>query len=85
MDSKVENIKLAVAINNTAYIKDLVGRKVRRLRTTAGFSQQALADNSGIFRTYLSRLESGAANPTISVLEALANSLQVEVAELFSE
>jgi transcriptional regulator with XRE-family HTH domain len=76
----VDSTKLQIV-----YIKDIVGSKVRRLRTMAGFSQQVLADKSGIFRTYLSRLESGAANPTITVLEALANSLQVEVAELFSE
>jgi transcriptional regulator with XRE-family HTH domain len=76
----VDSTKLQIV-----YIKDIVGSKVRRLRTMAGFSQQVLADKSGIFRTYLSRLESGDANPTITVLEALANSLQVEVAELFSE
>jgi DNA-binding XRE family transcriptional regulator len=91
MGSKVNKIKLAVDINDIVYIndivdiKDILGCKVRRLRIDAGFSQQVLAEKSGIFRTYLSRLESGSANPTISVLEALATNLHVEVAELFRE
>jgi predicted transcriptional regulator len=91
MDSKVTKIELAADIKEIVYmndyvdIKDIIGSKVRRLRTDAGVSQQAIADRSGVFRTYISRLESGKANPTITVLEAVATSLKVEVAELFRE
>jgi DNA-binding XRE family transcriptional regulator len=63
----------------------LVGAHVRLLRMEAGLSQQALADQSGFFRTYISRIEGGTANPTIAVIAALAKVLKVQTAELFRE
>jgi transcriptional regulator with XRE-family HTH domain len=58
--------------------KNVVGSKVRALRVSAGLSQEVLSDRCGIFRTYLSRIESGSANPTLIVLVSLAHSLNVE-------
>lgn len=64
-------------------MKVIVGRQVRRLRREAGLTQDVVSERCGIFRTYLSRIESGAANPTVTVLVALAATLNVEVQELF--
>jgi transcriptional regulator with XRE-family HTH domain len=64
-------------------IRDIVGGHVRRLRTEANLTQQFLADSCDIYRTYLSRIESGTANPTIKVLAALAETLKVEIGEFF--
>jgi transcriptional regulator with XRE-family HTH domain len=64
-------------------IRDIVGAHVRRLRTEANLTQQVLADSCDIYRTYLSRIESGTANPTITVLAALAETLKVETGEFF--
>jgi transcriptional regulator with XRE-family HTH domain len=58
--------------------KNVVGNRVRALRVSAALSQEVLSDRCGIFRTYLSRIESGSANPTLVVLVALANSLNVD-------
>jgi transcriptional regulator with XRE-family HTH domain len=58
--------------------KNVVGSRVRALRLNAALSQEVLSDRCGIFRTYLSRIESGSANPTLVVLVALAQSLNVE-------
>jgi transcriptional regulator with XRE-family HTH domain len=66
-------------------IKLILGRQVRKLRTDAGFSQEVLAAKCDIFRTYLSRIESGTANPTITVVAALAAALKLETVELLSE
>jgi transcriptional regulator with XRE-family HTH domain len=66
-------------------INHLVGAHVRLRRMEAGLSQQALADQSGFFRTYISRIEGGTANPTIAVIAALAKVLKVQTAELFRE
>lgn len=63
-------------MNETNY-KNIVGEKVRALRKSAGLSQEVLAERCGIFRTYLSRIESGAANPSLVVLVTLANALEV--------
>jgi DNA-binding XRE family transcriptional regulator len=71
--------------NNQKNYKLSVGARIRQLRSNAEMTQDALSDRCGIFRTYLSRIESGSANPTLVVLVALAESLGVEPAALFRE
>jgi transcriptional regulator with XRE-family HTH domain len=66
---------------NSLFIK-LVGRQVREHRLAAGLTQEQLSTASGIFRTYLSRIESGMANPSVSVLSAIASALKVQVSNL---
>ncbi len=63
---------------NDINFKNVVGKKVRALRRGAGLSQETLAERCGIFRTYLSRIESGEANPTLVVLVSLATALNVD-------
>lgn len=71
-------------MKNDINYKELVGKKVRSLRLKAEYSQENLAERCGIFRTYLSRIESGSANPSIVVLVSLANALNVNPHELFT-
>lgn len=52
------------------------------LRQSHNFSQEVLANQCGIYRSYLSRIESGLANPTLMVIVALAQSLGTEPHEL---
>jgi transcriptional regulator with XRE-family HTH domain len=61
----------------------LVARNLRRLRVQRGLSQEALAVDGGIDRTYVSRLERGLENPTVAVLERLAEALNSKIAEFF--
>jgi DNA-binding XRE family transcriptional regulator len=75
---------LAVTNNQKNY-KLSVGARIRQLRSNAEMTQDVLSERCGIFRTYLSRIESGSANPTLVILVALAESLSVEPAELFRE
>jgi transcriptional regulator with XRE-family HTH domain len=60
-------------------IKRLVGTQVLKLRSKAGLSQQAHAEHCGFYRTYLLRIENGAANPTITVMSARAAAREVEL------
>jgi transcriptional regulator with XRE-family HTH domain len=46
-------------------------------------SQESLAVDASIDRTYVSRLERGLENPTVAVLERLAKALDTEIAEFF--
>src|SRR5437764_920391 len=62
----------------------LVARNLRRLRTGLGLSQEALAADAGIDRTYVSRLERGLENPTVATLEQLAAALSAEIVEFFA-
>lgn len=58
-------------------IRSRLGQNVRRLREAKGWSQEAFAEEAGIHRTYVSDIERGARNPTITVVEKLARSLEV--------
>jgi XRE family transcriptional regulator, regulator of sulfur utilization len=61
-----------------------LAENVRRLRETRGLSQQQLAKLSGIPRPTWANMESGSANPTLSVLTRVASTLQVSIEELIS-
>ncbi len=61
----------------------VVARNLRRIRVQRGISQEALAVDAGIDRTYVSRLERGLENPTVRVLEQLAKALSTELIEFF--
>jgi transcriptional regulator with XRE-family HTH domain len=57
---------------------------IKTLRRARGQSQEQLARLAGIPRATWSHLESGAANPTLSVLTRAATALQVRLEELLS-
>jgi len=61
----------------------LVAWNLRRLRVRCGLSQEALAVDAEIDRTYVSRLERGLENPTVAVIERLAIALKSEISEFF--
>ncbi|HEY5236815.1 MAG TPA: helix-turn-helix transcriptional regulator [Rhizomicrobium sp.] len=61
----------------------VVARNLRRLRVLRSLSQENLAVDAGVDRTYVSRLERGIENPTIAVLERLSIAMDVDIAELF--
>jgi transcriptional regulator with XRE-family HTH domain len=58
-------------------IKRQVGLNVLRIRRERGWSQEALAFEAEIHRTYVSGVERGVRNPTITVLAELAAALKV--------
>jgi transcriptional regulator with XRE-family HTH domain len=68
-----------------SHVQETLSRQVKAFRAEAGLTQQALAERCGIYRTYLSRIESGDANPSIGVLIALANTLNIEIYKFFVE
>jgi transcriptional regulator with XRE-family HTH domain len=59
-----------------------LGRNVRRLREAKGWSQEDYADRAGIHRTYVSDIERGRRNPTVTVVEKLAKPLEIEAERL---
>jgi transcriptional regulator with XRE-family HTH domain len=57
--------------------------ELRRLRTERGWSQQDLADRSGVDRATISLAEGGRRGPRIETMEKLAKAMGVEVADFF--
>ena len=65
-------------------VRQRLAGNLRKLRTAKGLSQEAFADLAGIHRTYVSDLERGARNPTITVVEKLVQGLGVTASELLA-
>jgi len=60
----------------------LLGENVRTQRKERGLSQEQLALEAGMKRSYLSELERGTRNPSVRALGRIAEALQIEAAEL---
>lgn len=61
-----------------------LGQRVRELRLLRGWSQEELGAQCGIDRTYVSGVERGVRNPTVTVLAAIAAGLKISIEDLFS-
>ncbi|HEV7314899.1 helix-turn-helix transcriptional regulator [Sphingopyxis sp.] len=55
---------------------------MKRLRKERGWSQEALADEAGLDRTYISGIERVVKNPTIAVVERVATALSCSLGDL---
>lgn len=65
-------------------IRKRLGKNVRALREANGWSQEELAFEAGLHRTYISQVERGIRNPTITVVEKIAVALAVPISCLLS-
>lgn len=63
-------------------IRHNLARNLRRLRQARNLSQQQMANLSGIPRPTWASLETGTANPTLTVLSKAAAALNVSIEEL---
>jgi transcriptional regulator with XRE-family HTH domain len=63
----------------------IVAEQVKRHREAAGMTQVEVADACDIYRTYLSRIEGGKANPSITVVASIATKLNVQVSALMQD
>ena len=58
------------------------GHRVQKLRIEAGWSQEVFADQTGLHRTYISGIERGIRNPTLLIVQKIANALSISPSEL---
>jgi len=61
----------------------LFGKRVRQLRLKKKWSQEKLAEESGLHTTYISGIERGKRNLGIENVVKLARALKVDVGQLF--
>lgn len=59
-----------------------LGAAIRARRLALGFSQDEVATQAGLHRTYLSDIERGTRNITVGILARIAEALHVKVAQL---
>ncbi len=63
--------------------QEALGDRIKRIRLDKNMSQTLLANQCGIEKANLSRIESGQANPTVLTLLKISAALQVPVVEFF--
>jgi len=69
-------------IEKSVDVDHQVGARIRFLRTSAKLTIEELAFDSKINTNYLSDLERGNRNPTVKVLNKIANGLKISLSEL---
>lgn len=65
--------------------KGVIPRKLRALRTSRNVSLSELAEQTGLTKGYLSRIENSENPPPISTLSKIATALGADISDLFSE
>jgi len=79
--SSIPNLDFVIGIRNEKLLKDF-GERLRSVRNEKGISQEKLANLCGITISQVSRIERGQVNTTISTLDTLAKSLNIELSKL---
>ncbi|WP_338553038.1 helix-turn-helix domain-containing protein [Paenibacillus sp. KS-LC4] len=62
-----------------------VGKKVKFFRHLKGITQEALAHDAGLDRTFLGYVERGEKNISVLNLKNIADALEVEISELLPQ
>lgn len=60
------------------------GKRVRALRLDHGWTQEELAHRSGLNRSYMSEVERGISDVSLSTLQKIAKTLGISLAELLT-
>ena len=63
--------------------QEQLGMRIKYLRQKLHWSQEDLALNANINKNYISDLENGRRNPSLEILERIANAFGISLAELF--
>lgn len=63
--------------------REIIAKNLRRIRVAKDVSQERLAFDAGVDRSYLGGLERAEENPTIDILDKLVSTLGVDLNELF--
>ena len=65
-------------------IKEKVGQRIKELRTKQGLSQEEFAFRCELDRTYITSLERGKRNISLTNLEKIANAFNMSLSEFFN-
>jgi transcriptional regulator with XRE-family HTH domain len=63
-------------------LQEVLGQRIRKLRSEKEFSQESFADHCGLHRTYMRSIERGERNLTIQTVLTVAEGLGISMADL---
>jgi transcriptional regulator with XRE-family HTH domain len=72
-------------VNPLEHTKNCFGKALRKIRWDKKISQEQLADNSGISRQHISRLECNNDIPSLETLRLIAKGLNISMKDLINE
>ena len=59
-----------------------IGKKLQAARKLKDLTQQDVADNVGISRTYYSQIENGERDPATTIITSIAKTLGVDISDI---
>ncbi len=62
---------------------EILGKRIRQLRLKKGWNQEALAFEAQVNKNYISDLERGVRNPSLTILKRISHALEISLSELF--
>ena len=62
-----------------------LGKKIRSIRKENGLTLKKMASVSGLSSPFLSQVETGAVNPSLATVKAIADALNISLGQLFTE
>ena len=66
-------------------LREVLAKNLRVIRNKLGLSQEQLADEAGLHRTYIGSVERAEINISIDNIEKIAKALKVKPSRLLSE
>lgn len=63
-------------------VRERLAKNIKRLRKERGLSQEALAHDADLDRTYISGIERKVRNPTITVIDRIASAFNCSMGDL---
>ena len=80
----IENLsKSSIRKVSTSKLLKIIGSNIQYFRTKNNLSQSELASKSNVDRTFLSGIENGKRNISISALQKISRSLEIDINDLF--
>ncbi len=64
-----------------SHLERILGLEIQRRRLEKGWSQEYLAEVTGLHRTYISQLERGLKSPSVRVLNHITNALGLTMSD----
>ena len=64
-------------------IVQIVAKRLREYRVQRGYTQEMLAEKSGLHNTYIGQVERAEKNITLASLEKILNALEINFSDLF--
>lgn len=76
-------LNISMMKRKKSFIQERFGNRVKELRTAKGWSQERLADECKLHRTYIGGIERGERNVSLRNLNAIAKAFDLTLKELF--